>query len=217
MNRRLIFRICAALALTVSPLAARLKFEAQTIRVDAEPGAKYVDVVFPFTNTGDTAVEITDLKSSCGCTSVRVQSRTVAPGASDAVSARFDIGSRQGLQRKQITVVTREDRIPLQLEVDIPLLFEISNRLLVWARGAEPVPQSVDIKFHHDTPARIVSVTSYPPEGVNAEVAEIEAGKEFRIDVKPGSTGEAARSVLRIEYAYASGRTEVVTVFTRVQ
>jgi hypothetical protein len=58
---------------------------------------------FTFTNTGTADLEITQVRSSCGCTIPKKPSQPIAPGASDVIEVKYDT-ERVGPIRKTITV-----------------------------------------------------------------------------------------------------------------
>jgi hypothetical protein len=68
-------------------------------------GAK-VDRTFTFTNTGGSALVITDVRGSCGCTVGKDWPKDpVKPGDQGTISVTFDSEGRSGKQDKTVTVV----------------------------------------------------------------------------------------------------------------
>ena len=59
---------------------------------------------FRFTNTGNTDLIISQVKSSCGCTITRFPKLAIKPGAKDKITVTFDSEGRKGVQSKVITV-----------------------------------------------------------------------------------------------------------------
>ncbi len=70
-----------------------------------EAGGK-VSHKFEFTNTGNEALVITNVRPSCGCTTSDYTKEPIAPGAKGYVLASFDPNHRVGNQSKSITVTT---------------------------------------------------------------------------------------------------------------
>jgi hypothetical protein len=60
---------------------------------------------FKFTNTGTSELEITQVRSSCGCTIPKKPDAPIAPGASDIIEVKYDT-ERVGPIRKTITVAS---------------------------------------------------------------------------------------------------------------
>ena len=68
-------------------------------------GAK-VDRTFTFENTGGSALVISDVRGSCGCTVAKDWPKEpVKPGASGTIAFTFDSEGRNGRQDKTITMV----------------------------------------------------------------------------------------------------------------
>jgi len=60
---------------------------------------------FLFTNTGDSPLLISSVKSSCGCTVPAYPSEPILPGKTGVIKARYDT-RRVGKFNKQITVLS---------------------------------------------------------------------------------------------------------------
>lgn len=59
---------------------------------------------FKFINTGDEPVEVTSVRTSCGCTTPRYSSRPVAPGDTGTVVIEYDPKGRPGRFKKKVYV-----------------------------------------------------------------------------------------------------------------
>lgn len=65
-----------------------------------------VDHRFTLTNTGGSALVITDVRGSCGCTVSKEWPREpVPPGSSAEIAVTFDSEGRSGRQDKTVTIV----------------------------------------------------------------------------------------------------------------
>ncbi|MDA0780338.1 MAG: DUF1573 domain-containing protein [Bacteroidetes bacterium] len=71
---------------------------------------------FKFTNTGTADLEITQVRSSCGCTIPKKPSGPVAPGASDVIEVKYDT-ERVGPIRKTITVASNASNGMVALKI----------------------------------------------------------------------------------------------------
>ena len=82
---------------------AKIEFKSETI--DYGNIAKGSDGVrvFEFTNTGDTELVISDVKSSCGCTVPEKPKGPIAPGTTGEIKVKYDT-KRVGPIRKTVTV-----------------------------------------------------------------------------------------------------------------
>lgn len=87
---------------------AKISFKAET--VDYGQIAKGSDGVrvFEFTNTGDSELVVSDVKSSCGCTVPKKPDGPIAPGESSTIEVKYDT-NRVGPIRKTVTVYSNAD------------------------------------------------------------------------------------------------------------
>jgi len=81
-----------------------------------EDGGK-VSYQFKFKNNGKTPIIITNVQSSCGCTTPEWTKTPIVPGKEGFVSAEYDPLDRPGSFNKQITVYNNVTSQPIVLEV----------------------------------------------------------------------------------------------------
>lgn len=65
---------------------------------------------FEFTNAGDSALVLTNVKPGCGCTAANYTKTPVAPGQSGFIDATYDPYNRPGSFNKNIRVTTNEPK-----------------------------------------------------------------------------------------------------------
>ncbi len=75
------------------------------------------DYQFVFTNTGAKPIIITDVKSSCGCTTPSWSKEPVAPGAKGYITAAYNPDKRPGHFSKTITVTSNAENSPITLTI----------------------------------------------------------------------------------------------------
>lgn len=63
-----------------------------------------VTYVFPFKNTGEADLVITDARASCGCTVPEKPEGPIKPGASGKITVSFNSAGKHGEVTKTITV-----------------------------------------------------------------------------------------------------------------
>ena len=73
---------------------ALISWNTTEVTQKVDPLTASVNAVFAFENIGDKAFTITEVKSSCGCTTAALGKKTYAPGESGEINAKFNIGSR---------------------------------------------------------------------------------------------------------------------------
>ncbi len=78
------------------------------------PQKKAVSVDFTFSNTGDTPLVITEVKTSCGCTATNYPKTAIEPGATSKITVEYN-AKALGAFSKTITVVTNATEQTKQL------------------------------------------------------------------------------------------------------
>ena len=90
------------------PVLADLEWQTQRINYTASIADDKAEVAFRFTNTGDLPVTIESVRTSCGCTTAKLDKHIYQPGETGEVTAVFAFGDRTGAQHKRITVKSSE-------------------------------------------------------------------------------------------------------------
>lgn len=191
INRTLLLASCIAATLSAN---AALTWKESTLKLNAEAGAEAITAVFAFTNTGDTPVTITDIKTDCGCTTAAPDKTTYAPGESGEIRTTFTIGNRVGRERKAVHVST-DDRpgepVDLTLDVTIPPLLTLSPRMVSWARDAEAVPQTIDLRLNPGSGATIAAVAA-DGDGIAHRLEQL-TPTTYRLHLTPSETSHPAK------------------------
>ena len=87
-------------------------------KIKEEEGPKAVD--FKFKNTGSTPISLTNVETTCGCTSVNYTKETIEPGANGQVSVTYDPTRRPGLINRTVTVNTNTgEKTVLRVEGEV--------------------------------------------------------------------------------------------------
>lgn len=63
-----------------------------------------IEHTFPFENTGNLPLVISNVQTTCGCTATEWPTEPIAPGDSASITARFDSYGKKGAQQKVISV-----------------------------------------------------------------------------------------------------------------
>jgi uncharacterized protein YbbK (DUF523 family) len=89
-------------------------WKAETMDVGEIPQGTPKEIVFEFKNTGTSAVIITNVKPSCGCTAADYTKEPIAPGKVGYVKAIYNAAAA-GAFMKNITVTTNAEETPKSL------------------------------------------------------------------------------------------------------
>lgn len=141
---------------------------------------------FILKNTGDAALKIRKVKSSCGCTVASLSTNVVSPGGEARVEARFTLRGRRGEQYKLITVDSNDPDTPrflLSLRGTVTTELGLSPAYLNLGAIDDTDPVSRDAHLVGQTnEAEIVSVSTKSPE-FRVEVVPDVHGRKHRIRV----------------------------------
>lgn len=78
-----------------------------------------VSHTFSYTNVGKTPFVITDVQTSCGCTTPEYSRKPLLSGKSDSITITFDPRDRGGYNSKQIIIASNLGNIFLEIEADV--------------------------------------------------------------------------------------------------
>lgn len=67
---------------------------------------------FVIHNTGDDALEIKNVRASCGCTAVKPEKDVLKPGESTKIKVTFNTAGREGKQQKYVYITTNDKEKP---------------------------------------------------------------------------------------------------------
>ena len=116
--QRKIFFIFLLLALTISASTQKVPaFKFDTLEHDFGTISLEKDTysyAFKFTNTGDTKLVVTGVKSSCACTTATYPKDFIAPGKEDKIVVTYTTGVL-GNFKKALKVFTNKGTVTLQI------------------------------------------------------------------------------------------------------
>jgi len=183
-----------------------------------------VEHEFVLRNAGDEPLEITNVRTTCGCTVAKLADPTIQPGEEATLQAKLNLRGRRGPQNKTIILRTNDpehETARLVIKGTAKEDVEVQPNFLSFGsvKGDEKQARDVRVVFH--TEADVVSVKlEQPDETFTAElkprskrtprerVIEVRA----RPDLAPGTY----RGILVVETTHP-GRPQVrVNVFANV-
>lgn len=97
----------AVKAIGTAPIA----WKSELIDLGEIPQNKPKSIDFEFKNTGKTAVVITNVKASCGCTATDYTKTPIQPGQTAKVTATYNAAAK-GAFTKTVTVTTNAEEAP---------------------------------------------------------------------------------------------------------
>ena len=183
------------------PMAyAELTWAQKTVELHASPDDTVLEARYRFSNDGTTPVDIRDVQSSCGCTTVALAQRHYDPGQGGEIVARFTVGERVGILKKAILVSTMDQPVAtsLTLVVHIPEILRLVPPSLIWQPGEVLTAKTIEINVSPDgPPAEEMTALSSNP-AMKAELRPTSDGRKYEISVTPPATDRTSFTTLTI-------------------
>ncbi len=211
----LLFLLC----LVAGSAFGQLAWETTEQTFNSKPQDKEVVAKYKFTNTGQKAIQIQNVRTSCGCTTAALSKTNYAPGESGEIEAKFIFSGRTGRQEKAITVATSanpEKPTILKLHVYIQETVNIEPAIVLWRVGEQPDPKAIHISIADDASAKVVSVTSDNP-ALKVKLTEVKPGKEYEAQITPDSVAQPAAATLMIRTDYPPDNPETKYAYARIK
>lgn len=213
-----LFLVFVAITLAGAPADAALTWASTTFSGQTKPLQKSLQLAYAFKNTGDKPVAIRDVQTNCDCTAAATDKQIYQPGEAGVLSARFTVGDRGGVYQRAITVLTDDGTPPqrLTLQIEVPELAAVTPRVRDWAVGSDAAEQSVEVAVNEAIRVNFTEVF-VSATGFKARVEPIEAGRRYRVFVKPVSTAEATSAAIRLKGTAESGEVVIVSAYANVR
>ncbi len=209
--------LCCLFAAALLPAAA-LEWKAQTLDFTTAPFQATQDATFHFTNTGRKPVTILEVESNCDCLDAAADRQVYAPGATGTIKTTFHVGDRLGLYERRIKVVTDEGPEPVRLlvRIEVPELVVLTPRSVAWKLNEPATEKSVDLEV---MPGLTINFTRVQPTSGDfaARIETVEAGRRYRVYLKPPVTTQPANAAFRILGQAGSGQDIVVSAYGNVR
>lgn len=97
--------LCAVSTLIAAP---KITFEHESIDLGRVVAGKPINAVFTFKNIGDTELEITAVRSSCGCAKAEAKETKLAPQQSSTITTVFNTSGYKGNVSKIVSITTND-------------------------------------------------------------------------------------------------------------
>lgn len=206
--------------LFLAPLAhAELKWEKTVQQFQRVPEDKAVEARYAFRNIGTAPLTIKSLRSSCGCTTARLDKKTYAPGEAGEVVLRFTFGDRKGNYLKGVTVTTDEkaaEPVVLKLYVEIHDPLTIAPALVFWRTGEAPAARTVQLNAEASQHVHIKSVTSSNPN-FTAALQTVQPGLQFTVAITPTATAQKDGAEITVQTDFPADAPHAYTIFARIK
>lgn len=122
-----------------------------------------IDYVFRYQNGGDEVLTISNLRTSCGCTQVRLSAHRLSPGMVGELQVEMDTAEIHGQAHKQIMFDTNDPRqltVAFDLRGRVKALLSVSPERVNWGPVAAGVQLTQQLELANNTAK---AVTFKPP------------------------------------------------------
>ena len=144
---------------------------------------------FRFRNAGDEVLEISSLRSSCGCTAALLTSRRLAPGAMGELTLTFNSSGFRGSVQKRVTFSTNDPAHPsvgFALQGKVTPELTLTPERINWGVVTLAMPLHAEIEVRN-TSSKTITLQS-PTVTNSAIVAKVSAlkiapGEQVRLAV----------------------------------
>ncbi len=148
-----------------------------------------VEYTFRFRNAGDEILEISNVRSSCGCTAALLSSRRIAPGEMGELQAKFDSAKFQGGVTKTISLESNDPQMP---ELSFSIYGQIKAELVMtpervrWGKVAADSPLESVITIVNQGKTDVVlqpAQSTSPDVNVTLSSLQLPAGSQVELQV----------------------------------
>ena len=165
--------------------APRIDFTETTFDFGAIYQNEEVTHVFVFRNTGDAALQIEEVKSTCGCTVAMPETRQLPPATESTLRVTFRSGTFRDRVTKHVYVDSNDPsqpRVTLTIQGVVKVEVEVEPRGIYLGQGikvGETAERTIEL-----TP---VEVKSFKITGITADSPTVQVGKPQPLpDKRPG-------------------------------
>jgi hypothetical protein len=162
-------------------------------------------------------VSIRDIETSCSCVRADSDRKIYNPGSSGTITAKFTVGNRGGLYERIVTVITDENAPPtrLTLSVEVPDIASVTPRSVSWQLAADPVEKIVEVKSLEGLEI-IFSKAESTSSAFSARLETVEAGRLYRLHIKPDATNHADSAAIRIYGREKTGHDVLLSAYAGI-
>ena len=166
----------------------QIRFAETSIDFGKVESGQVVQHNFVFTNTGNQALEIRDVRPSCGCTTVPNWNRSVDPGGSGSIPFHFNSEGFSGDVVKTIIVVCNDPantNVVLELKGRVWSTLDITPGMALFVSSSDTLTNQsrlLKIVNNRDEPLAVFEPMSASPV-FEAQLRTNKAGKEYELEV----------------------------------
>ena len=111
----------------------------------AEPGDK-VSHTFRFSNKGYSPLQITNIRTNCGCTATNLGKKLLAANEFSELAVTLNVGKRPGRKTKNVTIISND---PIDPKIVLKISADVQQQCAQAEKAKKPVEQEIARQNHH--------------------------------------------------------------------
>lgn len=200
--------------------AAALSWDRTEVRLQMDPDQEEIKANYRVTNEGENTIRISRVKTSCGCTGSIINRKILEPGEATEITATFNRGRRQGINRNRLQVFVDSQPEPvatLLMTVEIPTLIQAMPQIVYWTPSSNPTPRRVAITLDPKYVQRITHVEYDATQLTVSEKEDPQGRADMLLEVSPKSFEQTYRGMITIHAEGNDGRQAQSRIHAMVQ
>jgi hypothetical protein len=184
----------AAAQLTPAPekqqgVGPKLKVENKTLDLGTAWAGEEKQGDFVLVNEGDSTLEITKVKASCGCTVISSYDRKIAPGKKGKIPIKLRTRGMNGTIRKNVTLTTNQEEnatATLVVMAKVKRFIDMNPKTganFGKIRENQVVKKEVELINNNEEPVELKLVRS-PHNKFTGQLRVVEPGRKYVLDVQ---------------------------------
>lgn len=181
--------LCACL------LNAELEFQQKSLNLIVHHNIQTVDFDFKFKNVGKVPISITNIQTSCDCTTSIDSQRVIKPGEGGLIKGNVHLDLFEDFKYVMLTVKTdtiTQNSVILSINLERTKILEIKPRLLFWKLNSPSIDKSFTIKISKNSSYKLKEIL------LTSNNFEIKKLSEDNYSIKPKSTKTRENGVMKI-------------------
>lgn len=182
-----------------------------------------VEHTFVIKNTGDTTLEISNVRASCGCTVANISSKVLKPEEESQVTAKLNLQGRTGHQSKVVTIDSNDPENPqyqLRLMGEALAAIKVQPERLMFGQVSAGQESILEVELE-GLPETSFSIQSIDPghEGITVEQETLDENRKYRLSITlaaPAAPGNV-NAVVRVNTDNPARPVISIPVFAEVK
>ncbi len=137
---------------------------------------------FIFTNNGDAELRITNVATTCGCTTPEMEKHVYAPGESGELVVYYDPHNRKGPQNRKVTVHSNDPaspRLAVSIQANVKRMIEIEPAIVRLGQIPKGEARTMMVDITGRAPGfQVVETEVLRIDGLNVEILDTQMIEE---------------------------------------